>query len=119
MKKIFTLVAILFSITTFAAERPKPSKLAITSSDRTITQVKIDGVMYNLDRNTLVMDKIRTGNHSITIYKTQAMGFRTRSQVVYDNNLFIGQDQFVDIDINRNGKVKVNKSKVERKNRRY
>jgi hypothetical protein len=119
MKKIFTLAAILFSVTTFAAERPKPAKLAITSSDKTITQVKIDGVMYNLDRNTFVLDNLRTGNHNITIYKTQAFGFRTKSQVVYNDNLYINSNQFVDIDINRNGKVKVNKSKLDRNKRRY
>jgi hypothetical protein len=114
MKNIFTLAALLFSITTFAAERPKPSKLAITSNDKSLIQVRIDGIMYNLDRNTFVMDNIRTGNHNITIYKTETFGFRKRTQVIYSNSIFISPAQFVDIDINRNGKVKMSKSTLDR-----
>ena len=114
MKNIFTLAALLFSISSFAAERPKPSKLAITSNDKSIIQVKIDGVMHNLDRNTFVMDNIRTGNHTITIYKTEMFGFRRRQQVIYNSSLFISPAQFVDIDINRNGKVKMNKSTLDK-----
>lgn len=117
MKKIFTLAALLFSITSFAAERPKPAKLAITSSDKNIVQVKIDGIMYKLDRNTFVMDNIRTGNHTITIYKTEQMGFRKRTQVIYNNSLFIAPAQFIDIDINRNGKVKMSRSSLDRYDR--
>lgn len=116
MKSIFTLTlaALLFSITSFAAVRPKPSKLAITSNDRSLIQVKIDGVMHTLDRNTFVMDNIRAGNHNITIYKTESVGFRKRTQVIYNNSIFISPAQFVDIDINRNGKVKMNKSSLDR-----
>jgi hypothetical protein len=113
MKNIFTLAALLFSISSFAAVRPKPSKLAITSNDKSMIQVKIDGVMHNLDRNTFVMDNIRTGNHSITIYKTERVGFRQRTQVIYNSSLFISPAQFVDIDINRNGKVKMNRSSLD------
>jgi hypothetical protein len=114
MKNIFTLAALFFSISSFAAERPKPAKLAITSSDKSLIMVKIDGVMHNLDRNTFVMDNIRTGNHSITIYKTESFGFRKRTEVIYNNSLYISPAQFIDIDINRNGKVKMNKSMIDR-----
>jgi hypothetical protein len=114
MKNIFTLAALLFSITSFAAERPKPSKLVITSNDKSVILVKIDGVMHTLDRNTFVMDNIRAGNHSITIYKTENVGFRRKQQVIYSNSIFISPAQFVDIDINRNGKVKMNKSSFDR-----
>ena len=60
MKKIFTLIAVLFSITTFAAGKPGPKtcKLSISTSDRSAMQVKIDGKMYNLN-NTFVMDNMR------------------------------------------------------------
>src|SRR5688572_2651770 len=106
MKKIFTLIAVLFSITTFAAPGPKTSRLAISSNDRSFMQVKIDGIMYNLN-NTFVMDNIRTGNHTITIYKTENMGFRKRTQVVYNSSMFIAPAQFINIDINRSGRVVV------------
>ncbi|THU41737.1 hypothetical protein FAM09_06455 [Niastella caeni] len=104
MKTIFTLITVLFSITTFAAPGPKTSRLAISSNDRSVMQVKIDGVMYNLN-STFVMDNIRTGNHTITIYKTENMGFRKRTQVVYNSSMYIAPAQFINIDINRAGKV--------------
>ncbi len=70
MKQIFTFIAVLFSVTSFAAPAPKTSKISISNNDRSLMQVKIDGKMYNLN-NTFVMDNIRAGNHSITIYKTE------------------------------------------------
>ena len=106
MKKIFTLIAVLFSITTFAAPGPKSSKIAISSNNRSMMQVKIDGVMYNLN-NTYVLDNIRPGNHSITIYKTESFGFRKKTQVIYNSTMFINPAQSVNIDINRSGKVVV------------
>src|SRR5688572_11719809 len=118
MKKIFTLIAVLFSITTFAAGNPGPraSKLSISTNDRSAMQVKIDGVMYNLN-NTFVMDNIRSGNHTITIYKTENMGFRKRTQVVYSSTMFMAPSQLVNIDINRSGKVVVKTTSTDRFNR--
>jgi len=106
MKKIFTLIAVLVSITTFAAPGPKSSKISISSSDRFVTQVKIDGVMYNLN-NTFVLDNIRSGNHTISIYKTDNATFRKKTQVIYNSSMFISPAQLINIDVNRNGKVVV------------
>ena len=114
MKKIFTLIAVLFSITvsSFAAERPgAPAKISITSSDRSFMQVKIDGTTYNLN-NTFVLDNIRTGNHTITIFKMQNAGFRKRAQVIYNSSLFISSAQLVNIDINRFDKVSMSQSSM-------
>jgi hypothetical protein len=113
MKKIFTLIAVLFSITAFAAPGPKTSKIAISNNDRSMMQVKIDGVMYNLN-NTFVLDNIRSGNHSITIYKTENMGFRKRTQMIYNSSMFISPAQLINIDVNRNGKVVVKTSSMDR-----
>lgn len=106
MKKIFTLIAVLFSITTFAAPGPKTSKIAISKTDRSMMQVKIDGAMYDLG-SSFVLENIRTGNHSITIFKTDNTGFRRRSQVVYNSTMFISPAQLINIDINRFGNVTV------------
>jgi hypothetical protein len=115
MKKIFTLIAVLFSITTFAAGNPGPrsSKLSISTNHRSAMQVKIDGVMYNLN-NTFVMDNIRSGNHTITIYKNENMGFRKRTQVVYNSTMFMAPAQLVNIDISRSGKVVVKTTSTDR-----
>jgi hypothetical protein len=106
MKKIFTLIAVLFSITTFAAPGPKTSKIAISNNDRSMMQVKIDGAMYDLG-SSLVLENIRSGNHSITIYKTDNVGFRKRTQVIYNSTMFISNAQLINIDINRSGKIVV------------
>jgi hypothetical protein len=104
MKQIFTFIAVMFSVSTFAAPGPKTSKIAISNNDRSMMQVKIDGKMYDLS-NTFVMDNIRSGNHSITIYKTESFGFRKRTSVIYNSSMFIAPGQFISIDINRSGKV--------------
>jgi len=108
MKKIFTLIAVLFSITTFAAEYPGPktSKIAFTNNDRSTMQVRIDGAMYDLG-SSMALENIRAGNHSIVIYKTQLAGFRKRTQVIYNSTMFINGGQLVNIDINRSGQVMV------------
>ena len=114
MKRIFTLAAILFSVTTFAAEHPGPksSKISIVNNDHTVMQARIDGVTYNLN-NTFVLDNIRAGNHNITIFKTESFGFRKRTQVVYNSYLSIAPAQIVNIGINR-GRVIVSQSSIDR-----
>lgn len=116
MKKIFTLIAVLFSITTFAAPGPKTSKIAISNNDRSMMQVKIDGVMYNLN-NTFVLDNIRSGNHSIIIYKTEKLGFRKKTEMIYNSSMFISPAQLINIDINRSGRVVVKTTSTDRFNR--
>jgi len=121
MKQIFTLIAVLFSVTTFAAPYPGPktSKISISSNNRSMMQVKIDGNMYNLN-NTFVMDNVRSGNHSITIYKTENAGFRKRSSVIYNTSMYVSPAQLINIDISRNDKVMVkttNTNSFDRDNR--
>ena len=108
MKQIFTFIAVLFSVTTFAAPAhgPKTSKISISSLDRSVSQVKIDGKMYNLN-NTFVLDNIRSGNHSISIYKSESYGFRKTQKAVYNSSMFVNPGQLITIDINRNDKVVV------------
>jgi hypothetical protein len=118
MKNIFTLIAVLFSITTFAAPAPGPktSKIAISNNDRSMMQVKIDGAMYDLG-SSLALENIRSGNHTITIYKTVIGGFRKRTQVIYNSNLFIAPAQLINIDISRSGKIVVRTTSTDKFNR--
>ncbi|HUP14378.1 MAG TPA: hypothetical protein VM187_19280 [Niastella sp.] len=109
MKKIFTFIAVLFSITTFAAPGPKTSKITISNNDRSKMQVNIDGRMYDVN-STFVMDNIRSGNHSITINRTEKLGFRTVNRVIYNNSMYVTSGQMIDVDINRSGKVVVKTS---------
>ena len=116
MKKIFTLIAVLFSITTFAAPGPKTSKIAISNNDRSQMQVKIDGRMYDLN-NTFVMDNVRSGSHSITIYRTEKFGFRKMTKVIYNSSMFVAPGQLINVDINRSGNVVVKTSSTDSFNR--
>ena len=109
MKKIFTLAAILFSVTTFAANgnpRPSDSKLAIRSNSDAFIQVFIDGKQYNMNRNGFIVDNIRSGRHRIEVYKVDNCGmFRKRPQMVYSNTTFVKPWESLNININRGERV--------------
>lgn len=104
MKKIFTLAAILFSITTFAAEYPGPndSKVAIRSNSDAYIQVFIDGRQYNVNQNGFAFDNIRSGRHLVEVYKIDNYGrFRKRPQRVYCNTTVVKPWESLNINIDR------------------
>lgn len=110
MKQIFTFIAIMFSISSFAAAPgPKTAKISISNSNRTETQVKIDGAVYNLN-NTFVLDNIRTGYHNISIIQVDKFGFRKMQKTIYNSTMSVAPGQMINIDINRNGRVVVKTS---------
>ncbi|HEX6431691.1 MAG TPA: hypothetical protein VF008_28570 [Niastella sp.] len=120
MKKIFTLAAILFSITTFAAGNPRPddSKIAIRSNSDAFIQVFVDGKQYNMNRNGFVMDNIRSGRHRIEVYKVENYGmYRRRPQLVYSSTTFVKPWESLNININRFEKVWVD-TRFDRNDRR-
>jgi len=109
MKKIFTLAAILFSVTTFAAGYPGPndSKMAIRSNSDAFIQVYVDGKQYNMNHNAFLMDNIRSGRHRIEVYKVDNHGgmFRRRPQLVYSDFTFVKPWESLNINISRFEKV--------------
>jgi hypothetical protein len=120
MKKIFTLAAILFSVTTFAAGNPRPndSKIAIRSNSDAFIQVFIDGKQYNMNRNGFVMDNIRSGRHRIEVYKVDNYGmYRRRPQLVYSSTMVVKPWESLNININRFEKVWVD-TRFDRDERR-
>jgi hypothetical protein len=120
MKKIFTLAAILFSLTTFAAEHPRPndSKVAIRSNSDAFIQVVIDGRQYNVNCNGFVMDNIRSGRHRIEVYKVDNQGmFRRRPQKVYSSVMVVKPWESLNININRFERVFVD-TRFDRDDRR-
>jgi hypothetical protein len=120
MKKIFTLAAILFSITTFAAEYPGPndSKLAIRSNSDAFIQVFIDGRQYNVNQNGFAFDNIRSGRHMVEVYKIDNYGrFRRRPQRVYSSTMVVKPWESLNININRFENVFV-ETRLDRDDRR-
>ena len=102
MKKIFTLAAILLSITTFAAPGPNDSKVAIRSNSNAYIQVFIDGKQYNLNQNGFAFDNICSGRHVIEVFKIDNYGrFRRRPQRVYSNTMVVRPWESLNININR------------------
>jgi len=120
MKKIFTLAAILFSITTFAADKPYPndSKVAIRSNSDAYIQVFIDGRQYNVNQNGFAFDNIRSGRHLVEVYKIDNNGrFRKRPQRVYSNTMVVKPWESLNININRFENVFV-ETRLDRDDRR-
>jgi len=118
MKKIFTLAAILFSITTFAAPGPNDSKVAIRSNSNAFIQVFIDGKQYNLNQNGFAFDNICAGRHQIEVYKVDNYGrFRRRPQRVYSNVSFVKPWESLNINIDRFECVNV-QTRLDRDDRR-
>ncbi len=111
---MFTLAAILigFSVASFGADRPKKGKISVTSNTYGTLFVKIDGQQYNMDRNDFVLNSIRAGSHRVEIYRVERRGFfgRARAKMIYDDNVFVGPDQTVNLNVNRNDYVVVRKS---------
>lgn len=114
MKKLFTLVAILIglSVVSFGADRPKKGKISVTSNSYNNLFVKIDGQRYNMDRNDFVVNSINAGNHRVEIYRMERRGVfgRTVTRVLYSDNVFVGPNQVVNLNVNRNDQVMVRKS---------
>jgi hypothetical protein len=118
MKKIFTLAAILFSITTFGAPGPNDSKVAIRSNSDAYIQVFIDGKQYNVNQNGFAFDNIRSGRHLVEVYKVDNNGrFRKRAQRVYSNTMVVKPWESLNININRFENVFV-ETRLDRDDRR-
>ena len=108
MKRIFTLAltltALLFSVTSFAADHPRPndSKVAIRSNSDAYIQVFIDGRQYNVNQNGFLVDNIRSGRHRIEVFKVENYGmFRRRPQMVYSSTMDVRPWESLNININR------------------
>ena len=123
MKTIFTLLMITtFSLSAFAYDE---GRLTVTVAAGSDLQVFIDGRSYNAPENTIVLNNIRSGNHSIKIYKAKnnhrGRG-GNRAELLYSANIYIKPSYDVDVMVNRFGKALVDEqytrgSRYERDNR--
>ncbi|MBO9563131.1 MAG: hypothetical protein J7621_10170 [Niastella sp.] len=114
MKKIFTLAAIMISLSvaSFAADRPKKGKISVTSNSPSTIFVKIDGQRYNVDRNEFVLNSIKPGNHRVEIYRMERRGLfgAMKTTMIYNSFVMVAPDQLVNLNVNRYGSVAVRKS---------
>jgi hypothetical protein len=126
MKNIFTLLLATVSVSAFAYDG---GKLSITVPSSKNIQVYVDGRAYQNNENTIVLNNIQAGNHSITVYKnsrnnngygnngnTNRNNKRDRrydqGDVLYSSNVYVRSSYHVDVMINRFGKALVDERMI-------
>lgn len=110
MKIIFTLLLSTIFTTAFAYDE---GRLSITVAANKNVQVFVDGRVYNEKDNSIVLNNIRPGNHSIRIYRAKQNGNRrnrsnrSKNELIYSSTVFVRPSYHVDVMINRFGKAMV------------
>ena len=101
MKTILTFAAgLLLTLSTMAADRP-PS---VTIKSNRNFEVVVDGRTYRND-NTIRLDRMRPGMHSIKVYE-RSRGFFGRMRLVSTKNFFVRNND-LRITVNYSGYVNI------------
>ena len=117
MKKIFTLITLLFlSAATFA--NFNEARLSISSMSNTPIRVLIDGHQVQQANKEYRISNLSPGNHRIQIYRiNQKQGrgvFRNnRDEMIYNGNVNLRRGTHTDIVINRFGKVFTDEQRMD------
>ena len=117
MKKIFTLITLLFlSAATFA--NVNEARLSISSMSNTPIRVLIDGRQVQQANKEYRISNLSPGNHRIQIYRiNQKQGrgvFRNnRDEMIYNGNVNLRRGTHTDIVINRFGKVFTDEQRID------
>jgi hypothetical protein len=122
MKTIFTLLlATIFTTSAFAYDE---GRLTITVSTPSDVQVMIDNRSYRLDDNSLVLNNVRAGQHTIQVIRGRAnnrnngnnKNRNNRNNVLYSSTIYVKPNYDVDIMINRFGKALVDEQDLRYSN---
>lgn len=125
MKTIFTLLlATIFTTSAFAYDE---GRITITVSTPTDVQVMIDNRSYRLNDNSLVLNNVRAGQHTIQVYRTRNnnrnagnnRNRNNRNDVLYSSTIYVKANYDVDIMINRFGKALVDERDLRYSNDGY
>jgi hypothetical protein len=120
MKSIFTLLlSTIFSFHAFAYDE---GKLTITLVQTRNIQVQVDGRSYNEEEdNTITLHNIRSGYHTIKIYRTNGRnnsrwdrGGNRRNELIYSTQVYVRPSYHVDVMVNRFGKALIDERMLER-----
>ena len=113
MKTILTLAAgLLLTLSTMAADSRPPS---VTVKSNRNYEVVIDGRTYRND-NTIRLDRMRPGMHSIKVYE-RSRGFFGRMRLVSAKNFFVRNND-VRITVGYNGYVNIDERRYDRRDDR-
>lgn len=111
MKTILTFAAgLLLTLSTMAADRP-PS---VTIKSNRNFEIVVDGRTYRND-NTIRLDRMRPGMHSIQVYE-RSRGFFGRMRLVSAKNFFVRNND-LRITVNYSGYVNIDERRYDRRNR--
>ena len=105
MKKIYTILAGSFmSLLSFAGNGYDDGKLSITYAGNDDIRISVDGREYTDRDNTVMIDNLRPGYHTIKVYKKRSRngwdifgGNKNRDKVLYSNSMYIKSRTFVDV----------------------
>ncbi len=108
--KITLFIALFISVAAFARNE---AVLTITMVNGNNTSVSVNGKVYRLVNNSLVLRDLRPGNYAIRIFRTvavrnqQGRNFpnRSKQEVLYSSNVRLKSDYHVDVMVNRFGKA--------------
>lgn len=123
MKTIFTLLcSVLMTVGVFAAGAKKSSVLSVRSADDRRISVVVDGKRFEPNDNSLMIQNVSPGYHSISIYKENRPGLLSvltgRQVLLYNNSLAVKARTNVFVNIDRYGNVSVTEEKL-RGNKQY
>jgi hypothetical protein len=111
MKTILTFAAgLLLTLSTMAADRP-PS---VTIKSNRNFEIVVDGRTYRND-NTIRLDRMRPGMHSIKVYE-RGRGFFGRMRLVSAKN-FVVRNNDLRITVNYSGYVNIDEKRLDRRDR--
>lgn len=113
MKSIFTLLlATIFTTSGFALDE---AKLSVTIAASNEMQIVIDNRSYRLSENSIVLENIQPGQHTIQVYKQRGRSYdrndrnnrNNRNDLLYSSTIYVRPNYHVDIMVNRFGKALV------------
>ena len=112
MKTVLTFVAgLLLTLTTMAADSRPPS---VTIKSNRNYEIVVDGRTYRND-NTIRLDRMRPGMHSIKVYE-RSRGFFGRMRLVSAKNFFVRNND-LRITVGYNGYVDIDEKRYDRRDR--
>jgi len=111
MKTLFTLLLVTAFSSAFAYDE---GRISITVAAKNV-QVSVDGRIYQDNDNTIVLNSVQPGNHTIRIYKIARNNGNgrnnkradNRNELVYSSNIYVRPSHHVDVMVNRFGKALV------------
>ncbi len=120
MKTIFTLLfSFVFSFISMANDG---ARITISSINNNRMFVEIDGHRYQMNERGISIRDLRSGNHTIKIFKEGKKNSRiwnfgngnSKQETIYNNRIYLREGHHFDIVVNRFGKVMVDERKIDR-----